>query len=67
MDKLKTFMSKVNGRHKAAERKDAANLIGKPFKCTQCENVEFVKHVTFGEVIKCSKCKGIMKEVIQPM
>jgi len=65
MNGLKGLMSKIHGRLKEAEKKDMANLIGKPFRCTKCENVEFKKHVVFGEVVECSKCKGEMTEVIQ--
>ena len=65
MDGLRGLMSKINGRLKAAEKKDTANLIGKPFKCTECDNIEFKKHVIFGEVVECSKCKEKMTEVIQ--
>jgi len=64
IDEFKGLMGKINGRFKEAKKKDMANLIGKPFRCTECEHVEFKKHVVFGEVVECSKCKGKMTEVI---
>jgi predicted Zn-ribbon and HTH transcriptional regulator len=66
LEAVRDTMKKINGRLKRDEKESAKRLIGKPFKCTECEHIEFRKHIEFGEELRCPKCGAKLNEVLVP-
>jgi transcription elongation factor Elf1 len=65
VDVEKSLKYKANGRLKAADKKEFANLSKKKFACVDCgdEPVD-VEYISFGQVYTCAKCGGEVLEVI---